>query len=446
MRINARYKMILICGMAIIAMILFSRFDAMAAGVSPGMVKIDKILSGTEYKTKVVFSRADVALPVQLKIEIEGKDGKTIVPLLKESLFELKAGQHFLEFPFLIDAKELPGGDYEARIKGVFVYPDDKAKSGSAGMTILTGAVATVRFNVTSDQVSDFEVGNMNIADSEDDSPVFISYEINNKGNVQARPVKIGIVAMDMNDVSKEYKGEVAQAKLALAPIMQISSYTVESGLILPTGEYGAKVVFYGESDKELYSQDAKFRSYPAGTLDQTAELLEFTIEKDEWAVGEVVAFRGKIKNTGKAMAKGQFVVEVFLGGKRLDYLKGNEVKIPKGKAHDEELMFTLTKSGQYKVKAQFKYGISSTENKEVVFRVKGNSWMIALIGAVIVLILSFAVIMLVRRKQKKHDSGQTSGDAADGESRIDSQIDEGSLAKKADEVATAETIESRDN
>ena len=381
----------------------------LATGVSPGIITIENILSGTEYKSKVVFSRADLAKAAQIKIDIQGKDGQVIVPGLtaEENTFDLKAGQNSFEFPFTINAKELPAGDYEARIKGVVLYSDPTVISGSS-MSIQSGAISIIKFSVTSDQIEDYSVSDAFISDTEESTPVFINYRLSNKGNVMVRAGKLNVKIFDQNDEAKVYQSEISQDQLPLTAIGSSAESSVQSDLTVPIGDYAAEMIFYKSDGTEIFRGNATFRSHATGTLAQKAQIVKFDADKESLAQNEVIEFTGELVNTGTSPVKAVYIVEVYLHDKRVDYLKGDGLFVPKGIKTKQSLIYKPQKSGEYTAKGYFTYGITSTEQKTVQFRVDGMSWAVAGVGIGLVILLLAGAIWYVMKKRRSIEPPRT--------------------------------------
>jgi len=399
---KSKIGMWLLCGSCAIFGTFYLCSTVWATGVSPGIIKIKNVLSGTEYKSKVTFSRADTAKAAQIKIEIQGKDAQVIAPgvIAEESTFEMKAGQNSFVFPFTINAKELSAGDYEARIKGVILYSDPEATSGSS-MGIQSGAISIIQFSVTSDQIEDYTVSDSYISDTEEATPVFINYRLSNNGNVMVRAGKISVKITDQNDAAKIYETEILQDRLPLTAVGSTVASSVQSDLTVSIGDYAAEMVFYNLDGLEIFRGNGTFRSHPIGTLDQKGEIVEFTSDKEELNQSEVIEFTGVLVNIGTAPIKAVYVVEVFLNNKRVEYLKGDSLFVPRGIKTKQSLIYKPQKSGSYTAKGYFTYGITSTEQKTVQFQVSGMSWPVAVAGVGLIVVLIAGTIWYIKRKRK---------------------------------------------
>src|SRR3989339_482176 len=311
---KSKIGMWLLCGSCAIFGTFYLCSTVWATGVSPGIIKIKNVLSGTEYKSKVTFSRADTAKAAQIKIEIQGKDAQVIAPgvIAEESTFEMKAGQNAFVFPFTINVK-----------------------------------------------------------------------------------------ITDQNDAAKIYETEILQDRLPLTAVGSTVASSVQSDLTVSIGDYAAEMVFYNLDGLEIFRGKGTFRSHPIGTLDQKGEIVEFTSDKEELNQSEVIEFTGVLVNIGTAPIKAVYVVEVFLNNKRVEYLKGDSLFVPRGIKTKQSLIYKPQKSGSYTAKGYFTYGITSTEQKTVQFQVSGMSWPVAVAGVGLIVVLIAGTIWYIKRKRK---------------------------------------------
>lgn len=367
-------------------------------GVTPSTVELKNVPSNTKLERFFYVARGNPSEDQEAKITVSG-DAAQYISLKQGGTVPLPKGETLSPVYFIVNTNDLPAGTYRAEIS---VTPFAQSKSnitGSAGSGIVAGATALVVFTVTNEVIQDFEVLSAEIGASEEGLPFGFTFQLNNRGNVAARPTKAVLTVLDENNKDNQYSETIEESRFELVKPFEIKSVNIETNAKLVPGLYRGTLQFYnGES--LIFTKENSFQVYPRGTLAQKGELVSFLSDKNEYKQGESIKFSGELKNTGEIAIAGTLVVELFRNNERIDVLKTGEAFILPNQIANLELFYKIEKGGSYKARAAVSYGPFKTAEQEIQFNVPELN-ILLIVGILCAILIAVAVILLIIRKRK---------------------------------------------
>lgn len=368
-------------------------------GVTPSTIELKNVPSNIRLERFFYVARGNPSENQEAKITVSG-DAAQYISLKNGDTSPLPKGESLTPVHFIVDTKDLPAGIYRAEISVLPRAQSKPGNDGSAGSGIVAGATAIVVFTITNDVIQDFEVLSAEIAPSEEELPFGFTFQLNNRGNVSARPTKILLTVVDENDNENIYTETVDESRLKLVQPFEITNIDVATNAKLVAGLYRGKLEFYNK-ESLIYTKENSFQVYPRGTLAQKGELVSFASDKNQYKPAESAKFSGELKNTGEIGITGELIIELFRNNERIDVLKAEPSYILPRQTTTFELFYKIEKGGTYRAKASVSYGPFKTDAKEVEFNVPELN--ILLIVGIICGILILAVgILLMLRKRKR--------------------------------------------
>jgi len=279
-----------------------------ALGVSPGSMKNDILLQGSEFEEEFVVSRKDV-----------DSEAKVVIEILSDGF------EDWINFPGGLEVT-MQEGVQNVGVIAEFKVPSDAAlkrysgairfkleEKDTEGQVVIVPAVRVdLNFTVTDKEQKDFEVRLVEIDNFCRNNPLVLKLKVKNTGNVNVRPDKVEV---EIADITDNFVTSLETSDIPEVKPFSIEEHTLEladHGLSL--GDYFALVKVYNED--EIFFEDKVAFTVLDECLLQTASTEN--VEKDSNAlltflkiVGIVVVFGGivylflinkkeKIKRSGK--------------------------------------------------------------------------------------------------------------------------------------------------
>jgi len=395
-----------IFGLSVLSAVLFGVIPSpvLAVGISPVLFEANGLLQNSSISRQVYVTRSNPAEDEQGIARVTGA-GAPYIRLPNDGRFAMPKGLYNTPYEFFIEPGNLEEGTYEARIQVAPTALSGDA-TGAAGSQILTGALATIRFTVTTEEREVFAISNPQVREAEEGQILSFLYHFNNTGNVDTRLNRIDVSIRDEQDPSFLYTEEIAQEKLKIFKALSTNSDTVPTKANLPIGSYVMKIVFYKNDTAVFTSRDLRFRVSPRGTLSQKGETVSFEVDKAEYENGEIVGFKGVFENTGNVGYMASMGVSVYQDEKRIDSLSTESKFVPSGEKVTFEKDYRPELSGSYRALGSFSFGARKTEESGVDFSIKNRIpfWAILLVLILIVV----ALYLISRRIFKKRPDALT--------------------------------------
>ncbi|MEK7122458.1 MAG: hypothetical protein AAB855_01230, partial [Patescibacteria group bacterium] len=229
-----------------------------------------------------------------------------------------------------------------------------------------------------------------------------VTVEIENTGNVAARPEKITMAVVNINDPSFKYEETIDAAVMSPVKPFSVEERTLITKAQLRTGLYKVDFAVYDDKNALIFERkDYSLQIFPPGTLAQKGELVSFASDKKQYKQNEIVVFNGQFKNMGEVGIMAALNIDISQNGERKDLITTEEVFVPPGKTADFSSTARLEKSGTYAAKAIVPFGIYKSNEQEVSIVIEGLPML--LIGGVLVglAIIGALVIVLFKRRRR---------------------------------------------
>lgn len=384
------------------ALFLFFGFaqSVHAFGVSPAFHHIDDMISGSEVLKEFTYVRSTGSLDKDQTIELF-VEGPIADAVTLSEVVTVEKGVSSVKVPVIISAGDLPPGDYEVNILALASVVSDAITSG-AGMQIQEGANAQIYFSITGDEVLDYTIDQTIIESTEEGQPVGFTFALTNKGNVAARPDEIRVVLTDQTDESLVIEETIPSQSIEFTDPFDRGEITVLLDTELSAGRYWVEFGFYKGEERIYHREDAFLQVFPPGTLAQEGELENFSIDKEQYAQGELGVFEGTFTNTGTVGVNAVFMIDVQKDGQRLEILKSEPIFVLPSKTASLSLEYRFSEEGNYQADGSVIFGISGTNQETVEFKVGGvNPWVMAGVLIFLLLLIVIVIKLVLRRKRR---------------------------------------------
>ncbi|MFH1292422.1 MAG: hypothetical protein ABIH87_04480 [bacterium] len=418
MNILKRFLIIRLLGAILIICASFLIFSqqalAFGIGMSPGVVK--DTVNGVRVERKIYMTRMEKDSDSEAYYAPSvSKEGARYIEL-PEKIIKFEKGETIKYFSFYIYPQGAANGEYEAQLKLSRISdPVEFKMNGQSGASLSVGVVVSIRFTVTDKEVLKYTLKNFVFNSTEVNSPLRISYYIENQGNVNFIPDKVEVELSDITDKTNFAKivFDKQEVPIALASHSQILDLIKEHGL--SKGRYLATTTFWFRGEKVFEKAGDIIDIYAEGTLAQSAVFDKFDISKIEFEPNELVKFSGTITNKGDVALRSIFYVEIIKSDISLDLLRSDQKMVGKAKSGEFNLTYRPAENGEYLAKAYFEYGVNQTKTMEKKFQVgkpdvvkKGivskNLLIYIGVGVVITILIVFMIILYIKLKKAKKD------------------------------------------
>lgn len=377
-----------------------------AVGISPALVTTDDILPQSEVTKTFYFSRGDASQAETVVVMIEGEAAEHIAPAQGAfgDLITLPAGESLTPFDIIIRAGDLAEGEYLATITVNPIEADSEAIAGT-GSTFLAGARGEIRFTVSNEELEQYNIGNVAVADTEAEIPVAVSYTMNNTGNVATRLGSVEATFIDINDETKSYQAKVEEKDLPIVEAFHGEIISWSTGLALPVGVYHATAKFYSRANELVYelTPPLTFQVYPQGTFRQKVEILELTSDQSNYTTGENSLFTARIINSGELGVSTEVITEIYRDNARVELLKSEAVYLDPDDEQILQMSATLNEAGTYRIVAYAEYNARRSDSAELTITVQSFPlWMVLIALGVLVLLLTVILLICLHRHRRR--------------------------------------------
>jgi hypothetical protein len=377
MRYTDRIKSVL---MGMLIVLTFLPQQAGAVGLAPAPVEVQSILNNTKLKRDIVILRANPSLDETAQVAVDGEYARFIF-LPNNGVVPLPKGMLQVSYSLYVQPANLPAGRYEVPLTMSIRPPERSPRPGErVSNPIDLGVGSKIVFTVTTDEVENFLVQNLSVGQAEEFSPLTVSFETVNTGNVEGRPqmVSLRVRREDKQETVFEYTWEKAEIPptdpLANQVITLATEHTLKKGM------YVATLTGVGMKDSAPVVSEAHFEIFAAGTLGQSLELDSVFFESQEIEQGSTAILYAEAKNTGKIPVKAKLQATLRRKGSVVRQSYSSERVIPAGERYKFDLALSdLEQSGTYEVDVLAEYGMYRTNIVKRMFLIKGGRWGIVL-------------------------------------------------------------------
>lgn len=332
-------------------------------GITPGVYRFGEIVRNSNY-TGVVKVLRDPNTPFDELFDVSFT-GDNVELFDGPSEFVLKPGIRLNEYEFTLNTENLPVGDYESKVSFIPLRPQlDSAginETAGSGSSLRVGVAARIQYKVTGKEIIDFEIGDISFEESEEGTPLFVNYEVDNTGNVNWAPDQIEIEVLDR--VTREVLRVLRISDLPFVSPNKRERVSVGVEHGLPAGDYDFNISFIYNNENVHASEPITMAILQRGTLEQRAELLDLSVNKKEYNTNETIFLEGLVENTGKIPVNARLVVEVSdIENNIIDVFRSERLlTIPSGSRVPMKLSTIISKKGMYTLEGYVEYGNSVT-------------------------------------------------------------------------------------
>lgn len=366
-------------------------------GASPSRIEIENALRGSIIEKSITFSSSTLKDPVNYVIGYEGMVGQWASSKYGETfVLDPKLKRTEVTFVFQVP-RDIPNGKYTGKIIATPVA-DGISHSGRNSAAVSAGVVLLLEFDVSGEQIQDFEVIQTSIPHTEEEMKAYLVIDIKNNGNVVAKPsyVELDIIEKYEKTVLKTIK--FTEFEEGIQPFSRGDIYLpFEHGL--PTDLYWAAVRVYREGvlvHEDLFT----FRILEVGKSNIKTRLLKLTATENP-VVDKPVKLTGVVKNSGNIISQCNLKAEVKLKKQLLDVLESDKLLIEPKEEKNISIYYTPDFQGKYSAKAFARCSGVDSNSRTVRFEVT-NPYAQLGIPMILVVIITLVVVLIGVAKNKK--------------------------------------------
>lgn len=384
----------------ITVLILINFVDASVVGVSPSIVRFNKMIKEGYAEVNVVASTSFVQ-PLRAHFSKEGEiaDWMRFEPDVENFVFSINAPYSFtliMEPP-----ADATNGNYTGTIK---ITTDELASvETGAGSSIIAQVAMLIFVEIVDDQIIACRAGAISSLNAEFGDNFGIRATVHNDGNVRLRP-EIEVRVYDQLQTqlmfSRSYFGD------QILPTRNKDLYN-EITNDLEIGQYFAEIFFKdcGITKKTTFDILEKGQISDAGTLIgiRTYDVVN---------VNEPVYIGPMFRNLGERTVIAQFKGEIrnLRNNKIVQLIESDALEVTPGKVIEFRMFFTPTKASEYQISGRVKYNNKLTfDEKSKIITAKGEFFDFSLIIYFILYIIFGLIILILigkikrARKKRRH-------------------------------------------
>lgn len=219
-------------------------------GVSPPLVQNDHLIPGAHFEQTIILTQAKPEKPLGIRVEMEAPDIEDWLTLEPGRNFTIPAG--IQQFPMKVIVDVPKDAAYET-YQGEFIV--EALTGGEGQISIITGAVVQLKFRVSGEEYSDFELRKLRVPDIEEGDPIKVEIELENLGNVKIRPSRIYLRIFDRYQRKLLEKGEATD--MGFIEPFEKGEVTAKMPTKLEIGKYWAEIEIYKKG--ELLLKDRRY-------------------------------------------------------------------------------------------------------------------------------------------------------------------------------------------
>jgi hypothetical protein len=393
---NLRGKLKKINVLSIILFILIiSSVSASTIGVSPSILRFDKMLKGGYAESQILVSTSFTSdIPASIEPEGDVADWISLQPENKSFFFSLNKPYRFniiIEPPV-----DTANGNYTGVLK-ITTGELGRVNRG-AGSSVLAQVSLLIYVEVIGDEIIDCRAGAISTLNAEIGDPIIIQSTVYNDGNVRLRPQ----VTLNVYD---QYRTQLVYSESLLgSQILPTRSDIIylEFDHDLPTGQYFADVI---ANDCDVIKKTT-FDIVDKGQISDAGKLI--TIRTSDVLVeGETMVIAPMFQNLGQRRVLARFKGEIrnLKTDKIVGVLESDELQIEPNAIQEFRMLYTPKKPGEYQISGRIVYNNKITfEDASKVILVKSNGLSLFPLVFYIIgyLIIGLVILILIGRIRKE--------------------------------------------
>jgi hypothetical protein len=378
-------------------LILIGYAEAATIGVSPSIIRLNKVLKGG-YSETAILTSTSIEAPLKAHLTKEGEisEWMNFDPIDEEFIFSKDEPYGFMLI--IQPPEDTLSGNYTGILK---ITTDEIATVESgAGSSVLAQVAVLIYVEVIGDQIIACRAGAIYTGGAEIGSPFSFHATISNDGNARIRP-KVTINVLDQYQ-SQILKTHTVFGDEVLPTRSKETLRNVENDL--PVGQYFADI-YIEECDVHKLTT---FDILQKGQMSDSGELIGIKTN-DVASVNELVPIVPIFRNTGARKVLAQFKGEITnLGSSRtVQVLESEAIEVEPGGTVEFKLFFIPEEVAEYQISGRVVYNNKFTfDDSSRIVKVldegKDPNWLIYLMIYFIIGLLILILIAKIRKAKKR--------------------------------------------
>jgi len=356
-----------------------------AIGVSPSEVTSEHMSRGSVAEQSMFISGLSKGQVVSIEVTGDAADWITFAHG-KEFVYPDAPSIELA--PVVKVPDDASNGVYKATVVISAVGTTDEG-SGTNKVSIIPGVQSRFTITVTGDQVSDYKVSAFKIYNFEQGGLLPFQYQIDNNGNVVAKPEFLSIEIFDMFD---EYIISINSTEMTGADPHSKQKLVVYLPNNLAAGQYRAHITM--KDSERNFADTVVFDVVTEGFHDSLGNLM-LVETPGPVRIGDTVRLTAWFENTGSVPITGNFIGEVYKGSRLLNVAESDSARVLPDEIGSLVAYFEPVEPGTYKVLGHVAFGGKKTALHETKFKVLSEDD-VRNRNAAYILLVSVSVVMLV--------------------------------------------------
>ena len=326
-------------------------------GVTPPRIIVDNMLKENliEKSIKVI----DIKENSKLSIQITG-EGKDWIKIKEGNNVFVEDTEKEITFQIKIP-KEIPNGNYKSKVQITNIPETEESKIGNTA-SVISGIMVKITLEVSDEEIIKYNIRRVEIPDIEVGMPLTVVMDIDNQGNVLAKPKKIELSII--NEKTKEEIKKFTSKEFTSVEPFKIDQSITHFDIGLPEGLYFANVEI--QTEEEIVEEnELPFNIFPKGTLNSSAELIELKTQDNIENIAKITAI---IKNTGKIEVSPEVVFEIYKDESLKEIIKTDSKYIQKNEEKEFESIYNIKEKGKYTIRAYAEFSNKKSNILETTF------------------------------------------------------------------------------
>jgi hypothetical protein len=219
-------------------------------GVSPPSLSNKNLVPGSFYEQDIYLVQSQPDQDLNAVIKIDAGQINDWIKIENGNTFVIPKGTQ--QFPMKVSVS-VPADAELGVYKGTITVSTSPVSGEKNGVSVVLGASISINLNVGEIKVSDFSIKNFQIPDVAKGSPIKFTIKVENSGNIDNGPTKVGLTFFDQYH-SKQL-GEFEKEVTEKVKSFQTKDISVEFPNNLETGSYWADVKIYNNDDVIINSK-----------------------------------------------------------------------------------------------------------------------------------------------------------------------------------------------
>lgn len=379
--------------------------SVLSISISPPEITAENLIRGSHYEKEIFLGGINAGDDVIIEFHGEANNWLDVD---HGTSFIYPGDTTSLPLVFSIDVpSDAANGEYEASATITSTKPSSLSIDGLDKVTssVIAGVALNFVIEVTGKQVKDYEVTHINIPDTEENSPIYISVKIENNGNVIATPSKLKISTIDKFRIETLFTETVTE-------LTGVEPHSTEEIIVsvnhdLSKEQYWANITIYDEEDV-IFDDQVDFEILEEDSLRKSGTLNELQAT-EEVNSGETVKITALFENNGELPVSAKFVGEIYHEDSLLEAIESDVSSVVPSESDDLIIYYSPEEAGDYTIEGYVVYADKKTDSKGADFLVNGkgnrsvmkNDMLLkVMFGAVIILLIGLIIIIYITKKR----------------------------------------------